>query len=202
MRRTHDEPHEKGHEASYGKRSDESDNEAFDTAIELLRTLGAGEVDHPGGTLLAHLRRVHDLLAEWGARPDLRLAGLCHAFYGTDGFATALLPLDRRGELAAIIGKDAEALVHFYAGCDREASYPGLARDEGLFRDRFSGDTFSPPVSWRRDFAELTAANELDVVTASPELRARWGPGLRELLTELRPLLSDQAWRACERTLG
>jgi hypothetical protein len=41
---------------------------------------------------------------EGAARPALQLAGLCHAFYGTDGFPGALLPLDRRGELAAAVG--------------------------------------------------------------------------------------------------
>ncbi|MFF8844326.1 DUF6817 domain-containing protein [Streptomyces sp. NPDC015127] len=38
------------------------------------------------------------------ARSGLQLAGLCHAYYGTDGFSTALLSLDRRAELAAVIG--------------------------------------------------------------------------------------------------
>ncbi|MGY5125449.1 DUF6817 domain-containing protein [Streptomyces nigrescens] len=81
-------------------------------AVALLRELGAETLDHPGGTLLAHLRRVQEQLATWGARPALQLAGLCHAFYGTDGFATPLLPLDRRTELAAVIGAEAEALVN------------------------------------------------------------------------------------------
>ncbi|NUK39308.1 hypothetical protein HRW12_37470, partial [Streptomyces lunaelactis] len=76
-------------------------------ATALLRKFGAESLDHPGGTLLAHLQRVKDHLAAWGARPALQLAGLCHAFYGTDGFATALLPLDRRGDLASVIGAEA-----------------------------------------------------------------------------------------------
>lgn len=53
-----------------------------------LRELGAEDIPHPGGTLLAHLRRVRTRLASWDARPALQLAGLCHAFYGTDGFPT------------------------------------------------------------------------------------------------------------------
>lgn len=62
---------------------------AADQAIALLRKLGAADIAHPGGTLVAHLQRVQRQLAEWGARPALQLAGLCHAFYGTDGFPTA-----------------------------------------------------------------------------------------------------------------
>ena len=87
-----------------------------EAARELLTTCGAATIDHPGGTLLTHLDRVESRLARWGARDELRLAGLCHAFYGTDGFAETLLPLDRREVLREAIGGEAEELVHFYAG--------------------------------------------------------------------------------------
>ncbi|MFD5480639.1 DUF6817 domain-containing protein [Streptomyces hawaiiensis] len=83
-------------------------------AVALLRGLGAADIAHPGGTLLTHLTRVQRRLAAWDARPALQLAGLCHAFYGTDGFPDAPLPLDRRGELAAAVGAEAEALVYLY----------------------------------------------------------------------------------------
>ncbi|WP_405471019.1 DUF6817 domain-containing protein [Streptomyces canus] len=164
-----------------------------DVARALLRRLGADRTPHPGGTLLAHLERVRIQLALWDARPALRLAGLCHAFYGTDGFPTALLPLDRRTELASVIGPDAEAIVHFYASCDREATYPRLL--EPRFRDRFTGRTYAPDLVLRRDFAELTAANELDLARRDPAFRERWGPELLALLTRFRPLLSQLAWR-------
>ncbi|WP_405527111.1 hypothetical protein OG426_32080 [Streptomyces canus] len=164
-----------------------------DEARALLRRLGADRTPHPGGTLLAHLERVRIQLALWDARPALRLAGLCHAFYGTDGFPTALLPLDRRTELASVIGPDAEAIVHFYASCDRVATYPHLL--EPRFRDRFTGRTYAPDLVLRRDFAELTAANELDLARRDPAFRERWGPELLALLTRFRPLLSQLAWR-------
>ncbi|MFD2123142.1 DUF6817 domain-containing protein, partial [Streptomyces cirratus] len=61
--------------------------------LHLLDDLGASATPHPGGTLGAHLQRVQRQLEHWAARPALQLAGLCHAFYGTDGFATAPLPL-------------------------------------------------------------------------------------------------------------
>ncbi|MFE6844926.1 DUF6817 domain-containing protein [Streptomyces sp. NPDC057686] len=174
-------------------------------ALALLRELGAGHVDHPGGTLLAHLERVHARLGAWGARPALRLAGLCHAFYGTDGFATALLPVGRRAELAAVIGAEAEELVYFYASCDRAASYPTLAADEegaAAFRDRFTGHVHSPGLRTRRDFAELSAANELDLARIDPVFRAAHGPGLLALFTRLRGLLTEPAWRDCQAVLG
>ena len=66
----------------------EPDETGDERAVALLRQLGAARMSHPGGTLLVHLRRVERQLAAWEARPALRLAGLCHAFYGTDVIAT------------------------------------------------------------------------------------------------------------------
>lgn len=170
-------------------------------AVDLLVTHGAGDIAHPGGTLLAHLQRVGSRLGDWGARPAVQVAGLCHAFYGTDGFDTSLLDVGRRADLATVIGEEAESLVYFYASCDRQASYPTLADEDALFRDRFTGDTFTPPVQRRRDFAEITAANELDLVLHSPDMRARWGEGLARLFTRWQPLLSDSAQRDCRESL-
>ncbi|MEV7322477.1 DUF6817 domain-containing protein [Streptomyces sp. NPDC093970] len=171
-------------------------------ALALLRDLGAAGIDHPGGTLLAHLRRVEQRLAAWGARPALRLAGLCHAFYGTDGFPTALLPLSRRAELAAVIGTEAEALAYLYGSCDRKATYPALQDTDAPFHDRFTGRAVVPGPGPRRDFAELTAANELDLAAVDPSFRDRWGAGLLALFTRFRPLLSPPAWESCRSVLG
>ena len=166
-----------------------------------LAERGAGEIAHPGGRLLAHLERVSGLLGQWGARPDMQLAGLCHAWYGTAGFAAALGDVDRRGELAGLAGAEAEQLVYFYASCDRRFYYRHLAEPGGPFRDRFTGAVLRPPAALRRDFAELTAANELDIAAVSPGSRARYGAALLELFTSWRDLLSDPAWQAVETTL-
>ncbi|MGI5135213.1 MULTISPECIES: hypothetical protein [unclassified Streptomyces] len=58
-----------------------------------------------------------------------------------------------------------------------------------------------PSLEERRDFAELTAANELDIVAVSPELRTRYGADLRDLFTRWRPLLSEAAWAHCRSVL-
>lgn len=69
-----------------------------DQAVTLLREFGADTIAHPGGTLLTHLQRVQARLATWKARPALQLVGLCHAFYGTDGFPS----LRRRCSLSGV----------------------------------------------------------------------------------------------------
>ncbi|GAA2599460.1 hypothetical protein SMC26_20055 [Actinomadura fulvescens] len=163
-------------------------------ALELLEERGAAEIAHPGGTLLAHLRRVSGLLEQWGARPVLQAAGLCHAFYGTDGFATALGDVTRREELVAAIGGEAERLVYFYASCDRKFSYPRLR--DGDFRDRFTRAVVVPPWPMRRDFAELTVANELDVFAHNEELRARYEDESLRLFASWNDLLSAPARKA------
>ncbi|MGW2699848.1 DUF6817 domain-containing protein [Streptomyces sp. NPDC001340] len=175
---------------------------AADRAVALLRDLGAEGMAHPGGTLLAHLRRVQDRLALWQARPALQLAGLCHAFYGTDGFPTGLLPVDRRTDLAMVIGAEAEEIVYVYASCDRKATYPDLARPDAPVHDRFTGLSRVPEPQLRRDFAELSAANELDLARIDLAFRDRWGPDLLALFTRLQDLLSTDAWRDCRTVLA
>lgn len=132
------------------------------TQIEaFLRDRGAGRMPHPGGTLLEHLGRVQRLLIEWGADPAVQLAGLCHASYGTDGFAPALLPVTERATLTELIGERAEALVHLYASCDRATVYPLVNGTWPVpFRNRFTGDRHIPPPAHLRAFLEITTAND------------------------------------------
>ncbi|MEU3397076.1 DUF6817 domain-containing protein [Streptomyces filamentosus] len=176
--------------------------DATDRAVALLREFGAENVGHPGGTLLTHLRRVQARLAGWRARPALRLAGLCHAFYGTDGFPAALLTPDRRDDLVAVIGAEAEAIVYLYASCDRKATYPALDQADAVFHDRFTGRSHVPGEQMRRDFAELSAANEIDLAVIDSGFREEWGPELLALFGRVQDLLSADAWRECRTVLA
>lgn len=174
---------------------------AFAVVTGALAARGAAGIPHPGGTLLAHLERVCALLRQWGERPAVQFAGLCHAWYGTDGFGAALGDLDRQDELVSIIGAEAERLVYFYASCDRRFSYPHLAQRGGLFRDRFTGTVLRPPLALRRDFAGLTVANELDIARVDHRFRATYGMALLDLFTSWKDLLSGPCWQAVQTTL-
>nr|WP_030500999.1 hypothetical protein [Micromonospora purpureochromogenes] len=168
------------------------------SAIEnFLRSRDAADLTHPGGTLLQHLIRVRRRLADWGAPYEVQLAGLCHAAYGTDGFARSLMSLGDRAVLAALVGERAEALVYLYASCDRAATYPRLGGDRRpVFRDRFTGTDHDPATDNLRAFLEITAANELDVFEHNRELAIRHSAGLRLVLEPVRHLLSPSAWKA------
>lgn len=173
-------------------------------AIErFLASLGAATLPHPGGTLLEHLSRVRRRLAEWQASLEVQAAGLCHAAYGTDGFPTALLDTDRRDVLAALIGKWAEELVYLYGSCERRSTYPRFGGGTPVvFRDRFTGGERTPDAAQARAFAEITAANELDLVAHNPEAAERFAAGLLRLLDRMAPLLSPSAVLAYTGALG
>ena len=169
------------------------------TPEDLLRERGATDLEHPGGTLLAHLRRVRLLLAEWGASEHLQTVGLGHAFYGTDGFGVALVDVTTERDLVRqVVGAAAEAAIHLYASCDRRHLYPQAGLPVVSFRDRWSGVDTEVPSEDLRDFWELSFANELDIVRQSDDLLHHLGPQLWELWSPARPWVTDEAWACFE----
>ena len=187
-----------------GARTDRETPRAFSAAqtdaareqrvTEFLVARGAAELAHPGGTLLAHLRRTHRLLVAWEAPRPLALAGLCHAIYGTDGFPHLLVEPTRRDVVVDLVGVKAEAIVHRYATCDRTIVGPQVGRRRPVaFRDRFTGVTTQVDGAELRSFAELTVANELDVLDRHVTLTQDGRAVLSELLARCRPLVSPAA---------
>jgi Domain of unknown function (DUF6817) len=171
-------------------------------AIQLLRDRHADTVQHLSGTLLDHLERTEQLLLDWGSTDALALAGLCHAAYGTDGFGTALFRLDERAVLTAAVGPDVEATIYFYASCDRGFLYPQVGGGKWpCFRDRFTGEVFAPSREQIRTFADLTLANEADVVTraSAPTCLPEW---FLSLVRDFEPLASRDVADACERLIS
>jgi hypothetical protein len=132
--------------------------------LEFLLSRSAHTVPHLHGTLLDHLVATEELLRSWGCPEELCRAGLCHATYGTDGFAPFLVAPDDRAVLAAAAGPEVEQIVYLYASCDRSFVYPQLPGEGPVrFRDRFLLTTCVPSPASLRDFVDLTLANEIDV---------------------------------------
>jgi pimeloyl-ACP methyl ester carboxylesterase len=161
----------------------------------MLEERGAGSLDHLSGTLLAHLRRTAQRLESWGADPPLVAAGLSHAAYGTEGFPTALLRLEERALLRGLIGQEAEAIVYAYCALDRAAF---VSAEGAELRDRFSGEHWTPTQRMQRQLAELTAANELDVVEHSQLSAAE----VAALVARGAAQLSQAAAAACRTLLA
>src|SRR5437870_9995434 len=77
---------------------------------DFLVNLGIEQVDHTQKNYLAHLISVYKLMQAAGCEEDLCRAGLFHSIYGTEKFQAFKLPLNRRAELAEMIGDRAERL--------------------------------------------------------------------------------------------
>lgn len=158
-------------------------------ARAFLRERGAESIEHPGGTLYAHLCRVELRLAECGADPHVQLAGLTHAAYGTDGFDVALLARTDRPLLEAVIGAQAEELVYLYGVCDRRRSWPELTATATV-HDRFTGQQTVLASDQLGPFVNLSIVNELDVIEQNPALLARHGAYFHDLFTRWAPWTS------------
>jgi len=161
-----------------------------------LAELGAGDFVHLTGSLEAHFIGVHDLLADWGARPALCDAGLYHAAYGTTKFTQIMVPLERRALVAGIIGEEAEAIVYRYCSCDRAIFWPTIGSAVPLpFLDRFTGETIDMQLEDLRDFCELTIANSLQIAVADPAIAEQDATYFFNLCYRLAPYLSAPANR-------
>jgi hypothetical protein len=159
--------------------ADDSHAAHRDAALAFLAEPGTAQTPHIFGDLRTHLEGVESLVMAWGGSDLLALVALGHATYGTDGFPPHILELGDREVLAAVIGEEAEALVYFYASCDRSFFYPQLEDPElGLdrlrFRDRFTATELQPSGTDVTQFVDLTYANESELAAASPDGPKGW----------------------------
>ncbi|HEU4347559.1 MAG TPA: hypothetical protein VFR35_07195 [Actinoplanes sp.] len=150
---------------------------------------GADAVAHPGGTLFAHLNRVHDRLAAHGCAEEVCRAGLTHAAYGTEGFPVVLLDPTERAALRAVVGPAAEEQVYRYGGCDRGRTWRALG-ETLLIRNRFTGHVESPTPAELRAFVDLSIVNELDVAEHDPAVVAKHGDYFRDIFESWAALAS------------
>ena len=90
--------------------------------LAFLRGVGADAVAHTGaGAFDAHLLGVRRVMQAWApTTPRLADAALSRQLvYGTEGFQGFALPMDRRGDVRALIGERAEFLVWVFCVVDR-----------------------------------------------------------------------------------
>lgn len=171
------------------------------SVADLLRSRGAEDIDHPGGTLYAHLERVQQRLARLGAPETVQLAARTHAVYGTDGLDVTLLSLDERPVLAAIVGPDAEQLVYRYGACDRNRTWDSLT-DTATVWNRFTGTSEVLGPADLRAFTDLSLVNELDVAEHAPGFLDQHGDYFRRLTESWAPLLSPSVLADARRVFG
>jgi len=83
------------------------------TKINFLKSIGADEKNHSGGTLLDHLIGVHKILHDLGTPEYLQDAGLFHSVYGTTQFKHQ--STKDREKVRELIGEKAEELVILFS---------------------------------------------------------------------------------------
>jgi hypothetical protein len=84
------------------------------TKIDFLESIGCGETEHSGRTLLEHLVGVYKILHEGFAPLHVCDAGLFHSVYGTAYFKPKTISLDNRDIVKDIIGEEAENLAFMF----------------------------------------------------------------------------------------
>lgn len=83
--------------------------------LDLLFARSAGEAWHKAGTFKNHLLDVYRTLALWDQPRDVRILGLFHSVYSNEFVDLKLFDADsKRAELAAVVGDEAERLIHTF----------------------------------------------------------------------------------------
>src|SRR5947209_18643726 len=102
----------------------------FKRLTHFLIGLGIENVAHTSKTYLAHLIGVYRCMRDQGCAEEVCQAGLFHSIYGTELFQGFKLPLDRRGEVRALIGERAERLAYLNCAMDRASFHRALEQAE------------------------------------------------------------------------
>lgn len=164
--------------------------------LRFLEGAGAGSRPHSRRTLLEHLVGVRALLESWRARPALLDAGLFHSIYGTE-LAGGLVPGEERSGLRALIGDEAERIVHLWSRIRRRSLAANAGREDGFGADEVSGGAL--PLS-HQDLCDLVALWAADTLEQVDRLggRTRYQPEVYSL----RGLAPKPARAALERVFA
>lgn len=138
-----------------------------------LVNLGIEQIAHTQKNYLGHLISVYNLIQASGYDEDLCRAGLFHSIYGTEKFQGFKLPLERRAELAELIGSRAERLAYWNCLMDRGSLDELLSETDEpfLLRNRESGAAM--PLT-RREFDDLCCLHLFDWLEQAPRSRFGW----------------------------
>jgi hypothetical protein len=167
--------------------------------LDFFRDAGANDVEHSGKTYLAHASGVYRDLKKWGCDEDLCNAGLFHSIYGTMAFQGFTLPLERRGELRALIGERAERLAYRFCAMDRPAFDQTVFQTEGpyLYHDRFTDEVTELPDQEVEDLCTLQVCDWVEQIE-----RLGWWDHRRAAFEQMARRLGGVAWANYERVFA
>ena len=139
----------------------------FKQMTDFLVAIGIDQVPHTHKSYLAHLIAVFRDLEAQGCPQDVCRAGMFHSIYGTEKFQGFTLPLERRGEVCALIGDRAEFLAYVNCAMDRASFDRAVEQREGPYPivDRISGHEVSLS---QHDFDDLCWVHLIDWLEQVP----------------------------------
>jgi SAM-dependent methyltransferase len=142
-------------------------DELAEEVAELLRTLGAAEVEHPSGALLDHLLGTYEVLRRWECSEDLCGAGLFHSVYGTEFFETQTVK--NRDVVRERLGERAERLAYLFAAMIRRTLYENLERGAPYWVvDRHLNEDVGLSIQDLSDLITLDLANRVEQLPRNP----------------------------------
>jgi uncharacterized protein DUF6817 len=167
---------------------------------DFLVNLGIEQVAHTQKNYLAHLISVYKLMEGAGCDEDLCRAGLFHSIYGTEKFQGFKLTLDRRADLAEMIGDRAERLAYWNCLMDR-ASFDALltqGEEPYLLCNRETGEMM--PLT-RGELDDLACVHLYDWLEQAPRSRFGWDYR-RKAYRQMAERLGSQAVQAYDRAFA
>jgi hypothetical protein len=115
-------------------------DDLYKRMTSFFREVGADSISHSEKTYLAHAVGVYNDMRRWGGDEDWCRAAMFHSIYGTELFQRFTLPLERRGELQALIGEKAEKYAYLNCAMRRADFDRAVFQTEGPYfvHDRFT----------------------------------------------------------------
>jgi hypothetical protein len=127
-----------------------------------------------------------------GCSEELCRAGMFHSIYGTELFQGFKLPLERRPEVAALIGERAERLAYLNCAMDRTSFDEAVKRGTAPhhFRNRLTGEEVQLAA---QDFDDLCKVHLYDWLEQVPRSK-KWDyrrAGYQNMATRLAGVAAE-----------
>ncbi len=132
-------------------------------------------VTHTGQrSLLDHMVSVYDGLGAWGLSVDICRAGLIHSIYGSERHDRFKIPIDRRRDVADLVGPEAEGIAYAHCSISRK-EFDATAQGGGRrFTSRFGGVVVFVDEQLFVAFCAVHLADWLDQVPFTKEWNKRF----------------------------
>src|SRR5690349_6553340 len=148
--------------------------EDFKRLMDFLRDIGVENIPHSQKTYMGHVVAVYRLMQEQGCSEEVCRAGLFHSIYGTEKFRGFVLPLEKRGEVRALIGERAERLAYLNCVMDRASLDRAVIEGTEPFRI-IVRDTGEVVALSQADLDDLCRVHLFDWLEQVPRSRYGWG---------------------------